>query len=73
MTLMPTSGIVRVDGLRGDVTVEVLNATGRVISRSGNNGNASLTLDLSGQPEGFYLLRLSGAEGVAVRRVGLTR
>lgn len=65
----PTSGLVRVNGLQGDVTVEVLDATGRVISRSGNNGSTSLSLDLSGQPEGFYLLRLSGAEGVAVRRV----
>jgi len=65
----PTDGIVRVDGLQGTVAVEVLDATGRVISRSGNSGNASLTLDLSGQPAGFYLLRLSGAEGVAVRRV----
>jgi len=65
----PTDGIVRVDGLQGTVAVEVLDATGRVISRSGNSGSASLTIDLSGQPAGFYLLRLSGAEGVAVRRV----
>lgn len=65
----PTNGIVRLDGLSGDVAVEVLDATGRTVSRSGNNGSPSLLLDLSAQPEGFYLLRLSGRDGVAVRRV----
>jgi hypothetical protein len=69
----PTDGIVRLDGLSGDVTLEVLDATGRTISRSGNNGGATLLLDLSEQPDGLYMVRLSGRDGVAVRRLVKTR
>ncbi len=69
----PTDGIVRLDGLSGNMTVEVVDATGRTISRSGNNGGATLLLDLSEQPDGFYMVRLSGRDGVAVRRLVKTR
>ncbi|MCF8258934.1 MAG: T9SS type A sorting domain-containing protein [Flavobacteriales bacterium] len=33
------------------------------------NSDDALTIDLSEQPDGFYLLRLSGQSGVAVRRL----
>jgi hypothetical protein len=69
----PGSGIFRIEGLHGAELVEVMDATGRTISRRATNGPDALTIDLSEQPDGLYLLRLTGRDGVAVRRLVKTR
>jgi len=65
----PGSGIFRIEGLHGAEMVEVMDATGRSISRRATNGPDALTIDLSEQPDGLYMLRLSGRDGVAMRRL----
>jgi hypothetical protein len=69
----PSSGIFRIEGLHGAEMVEVMDATGRTISRRSTNGPDALSIDLSEQPDGLYLLRLTGRDGVAVRRLVKTR
>jgi PKD repeat protein len=69
----PGSGIFRIEGLHGAELVEVMDATGRSISRRATNDPDALSIDLSEQPDGLYLLRLTGRDGVAVRRLVKTR
>lgn len=54
---------------RGEATVEVLDATGRLINtlRTAQGANA-LTIDLQGEPNGTYLIRVRTAGGLRTLR-----
>jgi len=67
----PSTGIFQLEGLQGNVMVEVMDATGRTVSVQSNNGNNRMMMDLSAVPSGIYLLRASNAAGVAVKRIEL--
>jgi hypothetical protein len=67
----PSTGIFQLEGLQGNVMVEVMDATGRTVSVQSNNGNSRMMMDLSALPSGIYLLRASNAAGVAVKRIEL--
>lgn len=63
----PTQGIFHLVGERFD-KVEVLNAGGAVIIES-----VSSKIDITGQPDGIYYVRITASEGVAVRKILLCR
>ncbi|MCX6303419.1 MAG: BACON domain-containing carbohydrate-binding protein [Bacteroidetes bacterium] len=57
------------DGWLVPMEVEVVNMEGKIISVSNCSGKDSYTFDLSDQPRGNYFLRITTAEGTAVRKV----
>lgn len=66
----PSHGIFHVDGPANGLSLEVMDATGRVISTFGK-GNATRTIDLSSHPAGIYLVRMWNASALAVKRIEL--
>ncbi len=67
----PSQGVFQLEGLKGNVNVEVMDATGRVVERLQNNGNGKLTVDMSHQPAGMYVMRVWNETGFAVKRIEL--
>jgi hypothetical protein len=67
----PSQGVFQLEGLEGNVNVEVMDATGRVVERLENNGNGKLTLDINHQPAGMYVMRVWNETGFAVKRIEL--
>jgi len=67
----PSQGVFQLEGLEGNVNVEVMDATGRVVERLQNNGNGKLTVDMSHQTTGMYVMRVWNETGFAVKRVEL--
>ena len=49
--------------------VEILNMEGKIISVTSCSGRDSYTFDLSGQPRGSYFIRITTAEGTAIRKI----
>jgi len=66
----PTTGVLQLDGLQGMVTAEVMDATGRVLVSTENNGQGALTINLGHLPDGYYLVRIAGENGSTTKRVG---
>lgn len=58
---IPTSDLITVDGLQfeGSYTVDIVDLSGKTIRSFTFNGETTVTLDLSNQASGSYLLRLS--------------
>jgi hypothetical protein len=67
----PSQGVFQLEGLEGNVNVEVMDATGRVVERLQNNGNGKLTVDMSHQTAGMYVMRVWNETGFAVKRIEL--
>jgi hypothetical protein len=67
----PSQGVFQLEGLDGNVNVEVMEATGRVVERLQNSGNGKLTVDMSHQPAGMYVMRVWNETGFAVKRIEL--
>ncbi len=61
VTPNPTAGIVSFD-LEGPSVVRVMDASGRILMEQRMQGGRS-TLDLGTLPDGFYHLRIEGAQG----------
>ncbi|MEL6922472.1 MAG: T9SS type A sorting domain-containing protein [Bacteroidota bacterium] len=51
------------------ITMEVLNATGSVLQRKQIGQQDQMTIDLSGQPQGMYLIRLIGNDHITSHKV----
>lgn len=62
----PTNGLVTVEATEGD-EVMVFNALGQVVARQKNDGSA-LTIDLSEQPRGIYLVRSGAGRAKIVKK-----
>ena len=62
----PTNGLVTVVATEGD-EVMVFNALGQVVARQKNDGSA-LTIDLSEQPRGIYLVRSGAGRAKIVKK-----
>lgn len=56
----PTTGLLQLSGNLTHVEVAVFNALGALVGRS---------LDLSGQPSGVYLVKITASEGMVMRKV----
>lgn len=67
----PSQGVFQLEGLDGNVNVEVMDATGRVFERMQNSGNGRLTVDMSHQTAGMYVMRVWNETGFAVKRIEL--
>ncbi|MCB9195009.1 MAG: T9SS type A sorting domain-containing protein [Flavobacteriales bacterium] len=62
---------INLDGVEGDVTIEVHNTIGQKIYQlSGLSGNQLISnIDLNGQAEGYYLIRISGTGYSKIQKV----
>jgi len=67
----PSQGVFQLEDLAGNVNVEVMDATGRVVEQLQNNGNGKLTVDMSHQTAGMYVMRVWNETGFAVKRIEL--
>ncbi|MEO8588582.1 MAG: LamG-like jellyroll fold domain-containing protein [Flavobacteriales bacterium] len=69
----PSNGILTlsVDGLLGDANLEVLDASGRTVSRRNVelHGADWIELDLAGEADGLYLVRLTSEQRQAMLRI----
>jgi hypothetical protein len=65
----PTTGILTVSNKIGQLgTVEVLNLQGQVVYTSQSNATI-MTINLDALASGSYMLRVSNAQGIAVKQV----
>ena len=62
----PTKNNLHISGLQEPATIEILTLQGRVLSRQQTAGDTALNLRL---PAGMYLIKISAAGKVAVRKV----
>ncbi len=73
----PTTGAVTLSlpvGLRGDVTITVMDLSGRMVHNSVRAANGTaISLDLSDAPAGLYLVRAESATRIFSGRVALNR
>jgi uncharacterized repeat protein (TIGR03803 family) len=68
----PSTGMIYVNAGKGSKgTIEVYNMIGELITKKEITGSESL--DLSGQPGGTYLMRLTLKDQVIIKRIELTR
>ena len=66
----PTENSVRIEGTENITQIEIINTIGQVIAVIKNNGDAVMQVDLSGQANGLYLLRMRDAEeNMVMKRV----
>lgn len=63
----PTTGILNIDGAYDHV--DVLNVAGAVVARFGNDS----TIDIAGNPEGVYIVRVVSGENVTTTKVILKK
>lgn len=63
----PTTGILNIDGAYD--RVDVLNVAGAVVARFGNDS----TIDIAGNPEGVYIVRVVSGENVTTTKVILKK
>lgn len=63
----PTTGILNIDGAYD--RVDVLNVAGAVVARFGNDS----TIDIAGNPEGVYIVRIVSGENVTTTKVILKK
>ena len=67
----PTSGIVNVTA-EGLQRIEAMDITGRTVATLKNSSNQTFkhsSIDLSAQPNGIYILRITTAEGTSMRKI----
>jgi hypothetical protein len=56
------------------VEISVLNASGAVVFESSYDlSKGNLSIDLSGQPDGLYVVRVGSDSGMVQRKVSLAR
>ena len=71
----PTSGTftLSLDGFRNEAEIEISTLEGKMVFKefikTGADGSFQKTLDLSGEPDGIYLLRVIGRDEVRVSRI----
>jgi hypothetical protein len=66
----PTNGLVNVrTEFTGTYTIEVMDLTGRTVANA--LGNGSTTVDLSGQAQGVYMVRVATEQASTVQRIVL--
>ncbi len=67
----PTTGIINVEA-ENVIGIEVINIQGeKVISQKSNIKNQKCEIDLSSQPKGIYIIKITTNKGVAVEKVVL--
>lgn len=54
----PTQGFFKIEGLLGDYTIEILDATGAVFQTLTTSSN-SLSVDISALPSGMYFISVA--------------
>jgi len=64
----PTSGMLTVTGIAADARVTVLNTLGEVIYE-GHTSDSSLSIDLSNQAVGIYLLKIETEGVITLRKI----
>ncbi len=62
---IPTTGMVRIEGIHGGGSVTVTNITGQVIYK----GIVSQMIDLTGNPVGMYNLQIENDAGIANKKI----
>lgn len=68
----PTSGIVRLSGLTGNVEIVVYGVDMKEVMRTSTT-NATVELDLTNSDNGLYFVQLSSSKGSSFRRLVLAR
>lgn len=69
----PTNGLLKIDGITSDMkTVELIDASGRIISKWNVNGN-SMQLDLSKFSTGNYNLKISSIDKVILKKIQIKK
>lgn len=66
----PTNGLLTIDTDDGPIQVDVFSITGqKVFSESITNNKGSFKIDLTEQPEGMYLVKVSSTKGAIITKV----
>jgi len=63
----PTTGLFHIDGINGATNIEVLNSTGRMVSKF--TSNQSIEIDLSNMASGIYYLRLVSDKDIRIEKI----
>jgi hypothetical protein len=67
----PSNGTINVKTSSVNSTVEVFNTLGAVVAKVSSNGNSTINIDLTSQPKGVYFVKVSGSEGVVIKKISL--
>ena len=65
----PASSTITVEGVEGEVRVEIVDLNGRCVQTITQSGNRAITLDVSGLNRGTYFMRIQAANGTVTERV----
>ena len=60
--------LVGIEGVEGNVTVEIVDMNGRTVSRS-ESAESQLTIDITNLAQGAYFVRVTGSNASAVRKL----
>lgn len=75
----PTSGMINVKydlNSSEEYNISVFNVLGEMVYDAGSNqlnGSSELSIDISNQVEGIYLVRFENAEGIATKKITLSK
>lgn len=68
----PTNGQFTITGLEGNMLVDVYDYTGRLVSEALSN-NETMNFNMSGQPNGIYLIRIISPDGSVVKETKVVK
>jgi len=65
----PTDGLIWLTGIDGFCSIEIIGGHGTSVKTISTTGLQSLSIDISGLSSGIYQVRISGVDGIAVKRL----
>lgn len=65
----PTDGLIWITGIDGFSSIDISGGHGTSVKTISTSGLHSLSIDISGLSSGIYQVRISGVDGIAVKRL----
>jgi hypothetical protein len=65
---IPASDYLNISNVSGLKQLSIQSLSGKIISSSGFNGEQTVRIPVSGLPDGFYILRIKTAKGIAIMK-----
>ncbi len=65
----PTDGLIWITGIDGFSSIDIIGGHGTSVKTISTSGLHSLSIDISGLSSGIYQVRISGVDGIAVKRL----
>ncbi len=72
----PTSGILNINfanAVNEEVSVEIYDVIGKLMSQRSYNSSSELTMDISNYPEGMYIIKVSTPSFITNKKITLTK